>query len=110
MRHLSSMGGTLAFRNGHLNYNAPQTKICSTNHKKSKFLPSSSFTNILLRMSVKEQVLRAIQRLPDDIEYRDVAEELALLMAVNEAEVDIEKGRLVTNEQMQARIREWTGS
>jgi hypothetical protein len=59
-------------------------------------------------VSVKEQVLQAINRLPDDIDYRDAAEEIALLAAVREAERDIEQGCLVTNEQMKARIGEWT--
>lgn len=61
-------------------------------------------------MSVKEQVLQAIQRLPDDIDYRDVTDEIAFLAAVGEAEEDIAAGRLVTNEQMKARIGQWTGS
>ena len=59
-------------------------------------------------MSVKDQVLQAIQRLPVDIDYRDVTEEIAFLAAVQEAECDINKGRLLTNEQMKARIAEWT--
>jgi hypothetical protein len=61
-------------------------------------------------VSVKEQVLQAINRLPDDMDYRDAAQEIALLTAVREAEHDIEQGRLVTNEQMKARIGEWTGN
>lgn len=61
-------------------------------------------------MSVKEQVLQAIQRLPDDIDYRDVADEIAFLVAIREAERDIEEGRLITNQQMKARIAKWTGS
>ena len=60
-------------------------------------------------MSVKEQILQAVARLPDDIDYRDVSEEIAFLAAVREAERDIEDGRLVTNEQMKARLAEWTG-
>jgi predicted transcriptional regulator len=60
-------------------------------------------------VSVKEQVLHAIHRLPDDIDYRDVTDEIAFLSAMREAERDIEQGRLVTNEQMKARIAEWTG-
>ena len=40
----------------------------------------------------------------------DVAEEIAFLAAVREAERDIEAGRLVTNEQMKARIAEWSGN
>jgi len=61
------------------------------------------------RMSVKEQILEAIQRLPDDIGYRDVAEEVAFLAAIGEAGKDIEAGRAISNEQMKARIAEWTG-
>ena len=59
-------------------------------------------------MSVKEQVLQAINRLPDDIDYRDAADEIAFLAAVREAERDIESGRVITNEQMKARIAEWS--
>jgi hypothetical protein len=60
-------------------------------------------------VSVKDQVLQAINRLPDDIDYRDVADEIAFLAAVREAERDVEQG-VVTNEQMKARIGEWTAS
>jgi hypothetical protein len=59
-------------------------------------------------MSVKEQVLQAIQRLPDDIDFRDVTDEIALLAAVHEAEQDIQEGRLISNEQMRSRIEGWT--
>jgi predicted transcriptional regulator len=59
-------------------------------------------------VSVKEQVLQAINRLPDDIDYRDAADEIAFLAAVREAERDIEQGRVISNEQMKARIAEWT--
>jgi len=60
-------------------------------------------------VSVKEQVLQAINRLPDDIDYRDAADEIAFLAAVREAERDIEQGRVISNEQMKARIAKWTG-
>jgi predicted transcriptional regulator len=55
-------------------------------------------------MSVKGQVLEAIQRLPDDIDFRYVADEIALLAALQEAERDIERGRLISNEEMKSRI------
>ncbi len=61
-------------------------------------------------MSVKDQILQAIHRLPDDIGYRDVTEEIAFLAAVHEAQCDIDEGRVVSNEQMKTRISEWTGS
>ena len=61
-----------------------------------------------LDMSVKEQVLQAIQRLPSDVDFRDVADEVALLAAVQEAERDIEHGRLISNDEMKSRITEWS--
>jgi predicted transcriptional regulator len=60
-------------------------------------------------MSVKEQVLQAIQRLPDDIDCRDIADEVAFLAAVREAEADIAAGRVISNEEMKARITAWSG-
>ena len=58
-------------------------------------------------MSIKHQVLAAIQRLPDDISFADVNEEIAMLAAVQEAEDDIRKKRLVSNSDMKSRIEEW---
>ena len=52
------------------------------------------------RMSVKEQVLQAIQRLPNDINSRDVTDEIASLAAIQDAERDIEDGRLISNDEM----------
>jgi uncharacterized protein YaeQ len=48
-------------------------------------------------------------RIPDDVDFRDVTEEIALLAAVQEAEADIAAGRVVPNEEMKRRIGEWTG-
>jgi len=64
-------------------------------------------------MSVKEPVLQAIQRLPttrlpNDIDFRDVTDEIALLAAVQEAERDIENGRLISNDEMKSRIAQWS--
>ncbi len=58
-------------------------------------------------MSIKQQVLSAIQRLPDDIDFRDVNEEIALLAAVQEAEDDIRENRLISNTEMKTRMEEW---
>jgi hypothetical protein len=58
-------------------------------------------------MSIKHQVLAAIQRLPDDISFADVNEEIAMLAAVQEAEDDIREKRLVSNSDMKSRIEEW---
>ncbi len=55
-------------------------------------------------MNVKEQVLRAIQRLPGDIDFQDIADELAFLAAIYEAEADIAEGRVISSEQMKEHI------
>jgi len=57
--------------------------------------------------TVKEQVLQVVHRLPDDADFRDVNEEIAMLAAVAEAEDDIREGRLVENGEMKARLDEW---
>jgi hypothetical protein len=59
-------------------------------------------------MSVKEQVLWAIQRLPDEMNFRDAAEEIALLAAIQEADCDIKEGRLISNAEMKSRILQWS--
>ena len=57
--------------------------------------------------TVKEQVLHVVHRLPDDADFRDVNEEIAMLAAVAEAEDDIREGRLIENEEMKARLADW---
>ena len=80
-----------------------------TRDKETHFIANCLLVRYSLIVSVKEQVLQAINRLPDDIDYRDAADEIAFLAAVGEAERDIEQGRVVSNEQMKARIAEWIG-
>lgn len=61
-------------------------------------------------MTVKDEVIAAIRRLPDDAEIRDIEAEIALLNAVKEAEKDIASGALVSNDEMRSRIDEWTSN
>ena len=58
-------------------------------------------------MSIKQQVLSAIQRLPDDIDFKDINEEIALLAAVEEAEDDIRENRVISSEEMKSRLESW---
>ena len=67
-------------------------------------------TGYAFHMSVKEQVLQAIERLPNDINFRDVTDEIALLAAIEDAERDIEDGRLISNDEMKSRISQWSAS
>ncbi len=59
-------------------------------------------------MSVKESVLQAIQRLPND--YKAIADEIAFLAALRRAEEDIQAGRLVSNEEARSKLESWTSS
>jgi predicted transcriptional regulator len=68
--------------------------------------PRSYFSS----MSVKESVLQAISRLPDDAGYKDIADEIAFLAALEQAEDDIEAGRFVSNEEARKKLDWWTAS
>jgi len=58
-------------------------------------------------VSIKDQVLAAINRLPQDADFGDVVEEVAFLAAIQEAEDDIREGRIVLHDQMKARLQTW---
>ena len=61
-------------------------------------------------MSAKESVLQALHRLPDDIDYNDITEEIAFLAALRQAEDDIQAGKLVSNEEVRRKLESWTSS
>lgn len=58
-------------------------------------------------MNAKETVLQAIHRLPDDADYRAIAEEIAFLAALEQGERDIEAGRVVSNEDARKKLESW---
>jgi len=59
-------------------------------------------------MSAKEAVLQAIHRLPDDVDYKEITDEIAFLAALRKAEDDIQAGRLVSNEEARKKLASWT--
>jgi predicted transcriptional regulator len=61
-------------------------------------------------MSAKESVLQAIHRLPDDVDYRAIAEEIAFLAALEQGDHDIQAGRLVSNDDARKKLETWTSS
>ncbi len=61
-------------------------------------------------MSAKESVLQAIHRLPDDADYRAIAEEIAFLAALEQGDQDIQVGRVVSNEDVRKKLESWTSS
>ena len=60
-------------------------------------------------MTIKEQAIAMVRKLPDDARLPDIEEELALLAALQEADEDIRVGRLVSNEEMSVRVSQWSG-
>jgi hypothetical protein len=61
-------------------------------------------------MSAKEAVLQAIHRLPDDANYKAIAEEIAFLSALDQGEQDVREGRVVSNEDARKKFESWTSS
>lgn len=61
-------------------------------------------------MTVKDQVIAAIQQLPDEAEFRDIEEEIALLHAIKKAEQEIVSGAIIGNDEMRSRIAQWTSN
>ena len=59
-------------------------------------------------MSIKEQAMAMIRRLPDDAGLKDIEEQLALLAVLQDAEEDIQNGRIVSNDEMKARVERWS--
>lgn len=57
--------------------------------------------------TVKEQVLHAVQRLPDDADFRDINVEIAMLAAIADAEEDVQEGPIIESWEMRARLEEW---
>ena len=55
-------------------------------------------------MSAKQLVLDAIHRLPEDIDLQDIAEEIAFLAAIREAQQQIKEGKVISNDEMKRRI------
>ena len=58
----------------------------------------------------KDAALQAIHRLPDDMDYRAIAEEIAFLAALEKGEQDIAAEEVVSNEEVRERLESWTSS
>lgn len=59
-------------------------------------------------MTVKESIMEAIHRLPDDVDFKDVADEIAFLAALRQAEDEIAQGKTVSNEDVRKKLEQWT--
>ncbi len=58
-------------------------------------------------MSAKQRVLQAVRALPDDYTLAQIAEEIAILAAIERGEEDIAAGRTMRHEDVVKRTRPW---
>ena len=61
-------------------------------------------------LSFKEEALIAISRLPNEADSAVVREEIEILTALRQAERDSAAGRVVPQEEVERRFREWQKS
>jgi len=57
--------------------------------------------------NVKEKMTEVIQSQPDDATYEEVMRELAFERMVERGLADSRNGRVVSNDEMERRIRTW---
>ena len=57
--------------------------------------------------NVKEKMTEVIQSQPDDATYEEIMRELAFERMIERGLLDARRGRGVTNEEMERRIRTW---
>jgi predicted transcriptional regulator len=56
---------------------------------------------------VKEVMTKIIQEQPEDASYEEIVRELAFERMVKRGLEDSQKGRTISNEEMEHRIRSW---
>jgi predicted transcriptional regulator len=58
-------------------------------------------------MSDKQTILEVIRRLPDEVSFREIREEIEFLAAVREGELQADQGRLIPLEQVEKNLPSW---
>ena len=59
-------------------------------------------------MSNKEIVIEAIRQLPELVSFEEIAEEIAILAAIQKGERDADAGRTVSHDDVKKRLILWT--
>jgi predicted transcriptional regulator len=59
-------------------------------------------------MSNKEIVIEAIRQLPELVSIEEIAEEVAILAAIQKGERDADAGRFVGHDDLKKRLESWT--
>ena len=58
-------------------------------------------------MSDKQTVMELLQRLPDDVDLKDIKSEIEFLAAIREGESQADRGEVVSHEQVKAEFNSW---
>lgn len=58
-------------------------------------------------MTTKEQIKALVEAQPDDATYEEILRELAFARMVERGLADAREGRVISNEEMGQRIRQW---
>ena len=58
-------------------------------------------------MSAKQLVIQAVRALPDDSTMAQIAEEVAILAAIQRGEEEADAGKLIPHEEVVRRPRPW---
>ncbi len=58
-------------------------------------------------MSDKQTVMELLQRLPDDVDLKDIKSEIEFLAAIREGEAQADRGEVVAHEQVKKEFQSW---
>lgn len=58
-------------------------------------------------MTVKEQIVKAVQELPSDASYEDAMERLYLLQKIEKGMNQVDSGQGVPHEDVKTRLEKW---
>jgi predicted transcriptional regulator len=58
-------------------------------------------------MTPKERAVAALQAMPANATWDEVAEKMAFMAAIERGLKDVEEGKVVANSEVKQRIREW---
>lgn len=58
-------------------------------------------------MTAKQQILQAIQQLPEDADFEQAMERLYLLFKVQRGLTQADAGRVVSQDEVERRVAEW---
>jgi hypothetical protein len=58
-------------------------------------------------MRIKAELLKAIQELPDDVEFDEAMDRLLLMHKIQKGEAQADAGQVVTHEEAKRRMEKW---